>query len=471
MKLSTKLCGAVGTTAAIGMLAAGTGIAYLRTMAEELRAATGSTAVKLDLVNAARARTWEAVSALYAAGMSAELNNQEELDASEKHRQAACRRVYEQIAEIRPLLEAGERSELDKLESGLNQFANLSADYVRICRAGKFDRLPEFEPKVQAFASSADSILTILKDSQRAQLKAARNRSTMLRTKSLWASLLMSCLLVAISVLSVFAARNISGTLATAVHELAKGARQIAGAAGQVSGASQSLAQGASEQAASLEETSASTEEISSMAVRNSDHSRGAAELVTHTEGKIVETNRSLDQMVEAMEDIAAHSHKIAKIIRTIEEIAFQTNILALNAAVEAARAGESGLGFSVVADEVRNLSQRCAQAANDTTALIAESVAKSGDGKVRLDQVAVAIHTITGATTEVKKLVDEVSSGGAEQAKGAGQITRAVVQMQQVTQSIAAQAEESAAAAEELHAQSQTLTGIAQDLGRLVDG
>ena len=193
--------------------------------------------------------------------------------------------------------------------------------------------------------------------------------------------------------------------------------------------------------------------------------------MVTRTGAKIVETDQSLDQMVVAMGDIAAHSRKIAKIIRTIEEIAFQTNILALNAAVEAARAGESGLGFSVMADEVRNLSQRCAQAANDTTALIEESVAKSGDGKARLDQVAAAIPAITGATTEVKTLVDKLSSSGAEQAKGTGQISKAVAQMQQVTQSIAAQAQESAAAAEELHAQSQALTGIAQGLGRMVDG
>jgi methyl-accepting chemotaxis protein/methyl-accepting chemotaxis protein-1 (serine sensor receptor) len=193
--------------------------------------------------------------------------------------------------------------------------------------------------------------------------------------------------------------------------------------------------------------------------------------LVTHAQGSVLETNQSLVETVVAMQDIATHSSKISKIIKTIDEIAFQTNILALNAAIEAARAGDAGLGFSVVADEVRNLSQRCALAANDTSALIAESVAKAADGKARVDQVAVAIQAITGETGKVKMLVDEVSSGGLEQARGTDQIAKAVAQMQQVTQTIAAQAEEGAAAAEELHAQSAAMNGIVRGLTEMVEG
>jgi methyl-accepting chemotaxis protein/methyl-accepting chemotaxis protein-1 (serine sensor receptor) len=192
---------------------------------------------------------------------------------------------------------------------------------------------------------------------------------------------------------------------------------------------------------------------------------------MTSAQQRIVDSNRSLEQMVVSMREIGAHNDKISKIIKAIDEIAFQTNILALNAAVEAARAGEAGMGFAVVAGEVRNLSLRCAQAANETSTLIAESIAKSGDGKVRVDQVAVAIQAITTEAARVKTLVDEVSSGGLEQARGTHQIGKAVVQMQQVTQTIAAQAEESAAAAEELHAQSQALTGIVQGLTRMVEG
>jgi methyl-accepting chemotaxis protein/methyl-accepting chemotaxis protein-1 (serine sensor receptor) len=175
--------------------------------------------------------------------------------------------------------------------------------------------------------------------------------------------------------------------------------------------------------------------------------------------------------MVVAMNGIGDSSNKIAKIIKVIDEIAFQTNILALNAAVEAARAGEAGMGFAVVADEVRNLAQRCAQAAKDTAALIEESIAKSNDGKTKVDQVAVAIRTITEESAKVKTLVDEVNLGSQEQARGIEQIGKAIAQMEQVTQKNAANAEESAAAAEELNAQSETLKDVVERLTAMLGG
>jgi methyl-accepting chemotaxis protein len=269
----------------------------------------------------------------------------------------------------------------------------------------------------------------------------------------------------------LFVVRQIGATLRRIASELAEGAEQTASAASQVSSSSQSLAQGSSEQAASLEETSASSEEISSMARKNSENSQSAAELVTRSKEKFNETNRSLEQMVTAMTDINSQSDKISKIIKVIDEIAFQTNILALNAAVEAARAGEAGMGFAVVADEVRNLAQRCAQAAKDTAALIEESITKSNDGKTKVDQVAVAIRAITEESSKVKTLVDEVNLGSQEQARGIEQIGKAITQMEQVTQKTAANAEESAAAAEELNAQSETLKDVVERLTAMVGG
>jgi methyl-accepting chemotaxis protein/methyl-accepting chemotaxis protein-1 (serine sensor receptor) len=263
--------------------------------------------------------------------------------------------------------------------------------------------------------------------------------------------------------------RKINTDLRQAVSDLSAGAEQVASAAGQVSSSSQSLAQGASEQVASLEETAASGEEISSMARKNTENSRAAADLVTQSQQRFTEAQRSLDQMVVAMSEINTQSGKISKIIRVIDEIAFQTNILALNAAVEAARAGEAGMGFAVVADEVRNLAQRSAQAAKDTAALIEESIAKSNDGKSRVDQVAVAIRAITEETSKVKTLVDGVNSGSQEQARGTEQIARAITQMEQVTQGTAASAEQSASAAAELNAQSEKLKNVVENLASMV--
>jgi methyl-accepting chemotaxis protein/methyl-accepting chemotaxis protein-1 (serine sensor receptor) len=253
------------------------------------------------------------------------------------------------------------------------------------------------------------------------------------------------------------------------VIQLAEGAEQVAGAANQASSSSQSLAHGSSEQAASLEETSASSEQINAMARKNSENSCEVAGLVADSQEKFIQTNQALEQTVMAMGELHSHSGKISRIIKVIDDIAFQTNILALNAAVEAARAGEAGMGFAVVADEVRNLAQRSAQAAKDTAELIEESISKSNDGKVRVDQVAVAIRLITGDFDKVKTLVDEVNQGSQEQTRGIEEVARAVIQMQTVTQTTAAGAEESAAAAGELNAHSRALKDVVRQLTAMV--
>jgi methyl-accepting chemotaxis protein/methyl-accepting chemotaxis protein-1 (serine sensor receptor) len=238
-----------------------------------------------------------------------------------------------------------------------------------------------------------------------------------------------------------------------------------------VPSSSQSLAQGASEQAASLEETSASSEEINSMARKNTDNSRSTAELLARSQEKVDHANRYLEDMVVSMDQITQSSGKISKIIKVIDEIAFQTNILALNAAVEAARAGEAGMGFAVVADEVRSLAQRSAQAAKDTAALIEDSITRSNEGKGKVDQVAVAIRAVTEDSAKVKIMVDEVKLGSEEQSRGIEQIGKAINQMEQLTQTNAASAEESAAAAEELSAQSVALKDVIRRLQEMVGG
>jgi methyl-accepting chemotaxis protein/methyl-accepting chemotaxis protein-1 (serine sensor receptor) len=264
--------------------------------------------------------------------------------------------------------------------------------------------------------------------------------------------------------------RGLTHVLRQAVTELTEGAGQVASASAQVASSSQSLAQGSSEQAASLEETSASSEQITSMTQKNAENSSTAATLMTDVDQRVSEGNRTLEEMMQSMQEITGSSDKISKIIKVIDEIAFQTNILALNAAVEAARAGEAGMGFAVVADEVRSLAQRSAQAAKDTSALIEESITKSNEGSTRLQRVADVMRAITESTVKVKTLVDEVNLGSQEQARGIQQISKAITQMDQVTQSTAASAEQGASASEELSAQAEAMGQAVRKLSQMVD-
>ena len=255
------------------------------------------------------------------------------------------------------------------------------------------------------------------------------------------------------------------------VEHLGGAAEQITAAAAQISSSTQSLAQGASQQAASIEETSASTTEINSMANRNSENSLSAATIVSDAAIGFAGTNTSLAAMVTAMTEIQESSQKIARIIKDIDQISFQTRILALNAAVEAARAGEFGRGFAVVADEVGNLAERCAKAANDTTSLIEDCIAKARVGMDRVDQVADEIRTLTAGSAQMKMMVDEISLGSKEQSKGIEHISNSIHNMEQVTQSNAAFAEETAAAADELTSQANLLNNMVERLAAIGGG
>jgi methyl-accepting chemotaxis protein len=265
--------------------------------------------------------------------------------------------------------------------------------------------------------------------------------------------------------------RSITGPIRGIARVLSGGAGQVVLAAAQVSDASQSLAEGASEQAASLEETGSSLEEIAGMVRRNAENASRVKELGGQARSAGDAGVRDMEQMTEAMEAIKTSSDEVAKIIKTIDEIAFQTNILALNAAVEAARAGEAGMGFAVVADEVRSLAQRAAAAAKETAVSIEDAVAKSSHGAGIAVQVAERLGEIVAKAREVDELAAEVAAASAEQSQGIEQINTAVAQMDKLTQGNAASAEESAAAAEELNAQSGSLRQAVGRLLGLVDG
>ena len=264
---------------------------------------------------------------------------------------------------------------------------------------------------------------------------------------------------------------KISLRLRSLTESVSQGSSEVTSAAAQISQQSQALAQGASQQAGSLQETSAAAEQITAMTRKNGDNAQQAAAEMEKVSAKVSDSDQSLGEMIASMREITDSNGKIARIIKVIDEISFQTNILALNAAVEAARAGDAGQGFAVVADEVRSLAARSANAAKDTAILIEDSLTKSNAGSTKLTQVVTVFSGISESAAKVKTLIDEVSLGSAEQTRGIEQVLRSIQQMDQITQASAASAEQGAATSEELSAQADAMNGIAQELMAVVEG
>jgi methyl-accepting chemotaxis protein len=281
----------------------------------------------------------------------------------------------------------------------------------------------------------------------------------------------LAAIVLALGGLAWGLSRALTRPIMASVAGLDQGADHVAIAAGQLSGSAQALSSGATEQAASLEETSASMEEISSMAAGNAAHANEAAERAEKVDAQLVQFAAALGEAATSMHRIRTSSVQVSKIIKAVDEIAFQTNILALNAAVEAARAGAAGMGFAVVAEEVRNLAQRSAQAAKDTAALIEEAMHSSEDGVRSVEQIASSIGGIQTDVADVRGLVRAVRDASQQQAQGAQQVLQAVVQLERVTQSTAANAEESAAASEELAAQAEVAKAGVRTLIGIVNG
>jgi len=253
--------------------------------------------------------------------------------------------------------------------------------------------------------------------------------------------------------------------------DLKSSSYQVSEASGHLEDSSQKLAEGTVEQAAAIQETSATLEETSSMVQRNNQNTNQAAILARQSKEYAYKSNIEMEQMMGSMNKIKSSSLEISKIIKVIDGIAFQTNLLALNAAVEAARAGDAGKGFAVVAEEVRNLAQRSAQAAKETTELIEANLGLSEEGVSIAKNVSESIAGIDSQTKKVSELLDEISEATNEQSHGVEQIFKAITQMELVIQSNALTAEDSAASAEELLAQTMAMNEIVNKLTDLVNG
>ncbi|MBX3736268.1 MAG: hypothetical protein KF715_06255 [Candidatus Didemnitutus sp.] len=268
-----------------------------------------------------------------------------------------------------------------------------------------------------------------------------------------------------------FVIRSITRPISIIADQLAAESAQTHTAALKVAEVSTQMSDGASRQAASLEESSASLHEMASMTQRNSEGAQSAKGLAAEARATADAGTRDMAAMRSAMGAIQSSSSEISKIIKTIDEIAFQTNILALNAAVEAARAGEAGAGFAVVAEEVRNLAQRSAQAAKETAAKIADASSKSEQGAQISSQVAASLDSIVQKIRQLDEMVGSIAQASHEQSEGIGQLNQAVAGMDQITQANAALAQQSASSAEELQGQSAQVRAAVEELMHMVHG
>jgi methyl-accepting chemotaxis protein len=293
---------------------------------------------------------------------------------------------------------------------------------------------------------------------------------TMLRRKYLIEGLIGACIIVTLFfTISILVVRyKVAAPLVRAIEGLTGASSQIATTTSALSSASTSLAAGASSQAASIEQTASSLEQISAMTRASVEHAKNASELTKQARHAAETGANEMREMSQAMDTINKSSDNIANIIKTIDEIAFQTNILALNAAVEAARAGEAGMGFAVVADEVRNLAQRSASAAHETGDKIAESIKNSAQAVKISAKAGKTFNEITERIRQVDEIAAGIASASEEQSQAVNQINQGVRQIGQITQTNSANAEETASAVHDLNAQVGALEGAIDELFRL---
>ncbi|UQZ88372.1 hypothetical protein C4J81_03770 [Deltaproteobacteria bacterium Smac51] len=344
-----------------------------------------------------------------------------------------------------------------------------SSDFYRAASTISQDKL---DPLRVQTVNALDNVITSKEDFDRVDkdmIIAKGERSLLIMKIAVGVAVLMGVILAAFVGYSI---RNgLTGPLSRVIGNLSTDAEELTSVSAKLAETSSALSKGAGDQAASLEESASALEEMSSMTQRNAESSKHANGLMSSNAAEVQEGFQAVGRMASAMNDIDKASTEIGRIIKTIEDIAFQTNILALNAAVEAARAGEAGQGFAVVADEVRNLAQRSAQASKDTSSLIENTLASIRTGMGVTHEIEDRFSKLTHSTSDVSHMIEEIDEATNEQAIGMSQLTSSVSRIDKIANENVVNATEAASASDLLNSRAANLRLAVKDLGSILGG
>ena len=444
-----------------------TGLISVQRLGTQLDEAANLTSRKLILFGTFKGNVLEFRLVLQKCMYNSAVKNVAEFEADAAKFGERVAQAQQDAEQIRPLLvtEKGKKV-IEALALGVTEYGDAGRRAIALLKDGKSAEAERLMTDI--VTPNGEKIVKQINDFVAIQDNYVRNASvesasSVARQKWILEFLLATGLAASTLVLVVLGGLN--RKLQQMAEQLARGAEQVSSAARQVAATSQNIAQGATEQAAATEEVSSAIEEISAMTRQNVESGQESARLMASAQTTGALVRNAMEGTATAVGQIHEANGQIGRILHSIDEISFQTNILALNAAVEAARAGEAGAGFAVVADEVRNLAQRCAQAAQETSEFVERNRASADAATAHVVVVRETWQQSGAIRDRVKQLSDEVANGSQEQDRGVQEIARAISQMNGVTQQSAAQAEEIAAASQQLSGQASVLASASGQL------